>query len=432
MKKVYIAMSADIIHPGHLNIIKIARELGEVTVGLLTDEAVASYRRLPYLTYEQREIIVTNLKGVKEVIPQKSWDYTENLRKIRPHFVVHGDDWQTGIQKNSREKVIATLKEWGGELIEAKYTPGFSSKELNVSLLDIATTPETRRKRLKRLLNSKPIVRILEAHNGISALIVENITVNENGLDREFDGIWVSSLTDSTAKGKPDIELVDLTSRLGTVNDILEVTTKPLIIDGDTGGKPEHFSFAVRSYERLGVSAIIIEDKVGLKRNSLFGNDVVQTQDGIESFCEKIRIGKQAQATTDFMIIARIESLILEKGMDDAIARAKAYIKNGADGIMIHSKKNDPKEIFEFSRLYKSFEQRVPLIAVPTIYNSVKEEELADNGVNLVIYANHLLRSAYQAMEEAAKIILANHRALEADKICMPIKDILTIFPGAK
>jgi phosphoenolpyruvate phosphomutase len=432
MKKVYIAMSADIIHPGHLNIIKLARELGEVTVGLLTDEAIASYRRLPYLTYEQREIIVTNIKGVKEVIPQKSGDYTENLLLIRPDYVVHGDDWQTGIQKNAREGVIATLKAWGGQLVEPKYTPGFSSRDLNASLLEIATTPEIRRKRLKRLIDSKPIVRILEAHNGISALIVENTAVNENGIDREFDGIWVSSLTDSTAKGKPDIELVDLTSRLGTVNDMLEVTTKPIIIDGDTGGKPEHFSFAVRSYERLGISAIIIEDKIGLKKNSLFGNDVPQTQDGKENFCVKISTGKQAQATSDFMIIARIESLILGKGMEDAVERAQAYIRAGADGIMIHSRSADGAEVFEFAKLYKSLSSRVPLIVVPTTFNQVIEEDLADAGVNIVIYANHLLRSAYMAMDETARLILAHHRSKETDRICMQIKDILTLIPGGK
>jgi phosphoenolpyruvate phosphomutase / 2-hydroxyethylphosphonate cytidylyltransferase len=432
MKKVYVAMSADIIHPGHLNIIRHARELGEVTVGLLTDEAVATYRRLPYLTYEQREIIITNIKGVKEVIPQHSVDYTENLLKIRPDYVVHGDDWQTGIQKEAREKVIATLREWGGQLVEPKYTSGFSSRELNASLLDIATTPEIRRKRLRRLINSKPIVKILEAHNGISALIVENACVNEDNGDREFDGIWVSSLTDSAAKGKPDIELVDLTSRLSTVNDILEVTTKPLIIDGDTGGKPEHFSFSVRSYERLGVSAIIIEDKIGLKKNSLFGNEVPQTQDDIESFCAKIRIGKQAQATSDFMIIARVESLILEKGMSDAIARAQAYIRAGADGIMIHSKMPNADEVLGFAKKFKLFENRVPLVVVPTTFNQVSEEELAAAGINIVIYANHLLRSAYQAMDHTARLILANHRSKEADGICMPIRDILTLIPGGK
>jgi phosphoenolpyruvate mutase len=432
MKKVYVAMSADIIHPGHLNIIKLARDLGEVIVGLLTDEAVATYRRLPYLTYEQREIIITNIKGVKEVIPQNSGDYTENLLLIKPDFVVHGDDWQSGIQKGVRERVIETLKAWGGQLIEPRYTPGFSSHELNASLLDIATTPEIRRKRLKRLINSKPIVRILEAHNGISALIVENTSVNENGISREFDGMWVSSLTDSTAKGKPDIELVDLTSRLTTVNDILEVTTKPIIIDGDTGGKPEHFPFVVRSYERLGVSAIIIEDKIGLKKNSLFGNDVAQTQDNMEDFSAKIVIGKQAQATSDFMIIARIESFILGKGLDDALSRAACYIRAGADGIMIHSREADGCEIFEFAKRYKSFLDRVPLIVVPTTFNRVTEEELADAGVNIVIYANHLLRSAYQAMNQAANLILTHHRSSEADGICLPIKDIITLIPGGK
>ena len=433
MKKVvYVAMSADFIHPGHLNIISTAREYGEVIVGLLTDEAIATYKKLPYLTYDQREVIIKNIKGVSKVIPQKTCDYTENLLKIRPDYVVHGDDWHTGVQKNIRENVISTISEWGGQLIEPEYTPGFSSRVLNNGLLSIATTPEIRLKRLGRLLKSKPIVRIIEAHNGVSSIIAEHVKVQEANHIREFDGIWISSLTDSTAKGKPDIELVDLTSRLNTVNDILEVTTKPIIIDGDTGGKPEHFVFTVRSYERLGVSAIIIEDKIGLKKNSLFGTEVAQTQDTIEEFSKKIHIGKQAQMTEDFMIIARIESLILNAGMDDALKRAEAYIKAGADGIMIHSRSKKPDEILKFCKQYKFFSNKVPLVVVPTAFCTITEEELIDANVSIVIYANHLLRSAYKAMEKTAKSILKNHRAYEAEEMCMSIKEILTLIPGGK
>jgi phosphoenolpyruvate mutase len=432
MKKVYVAMSADIIHPGHLNIINIARKLGHVIVGLLSDKAIGSYKRLPYLNYEQRETIIKNIKGVEEVIPQETRDYTDNLRKIKPDYVVHGDDWQAGVQKDVRGKVIETLKEWGGELVETSYTPGFSSGAMNLSLLDIATTPEIRRIRLKRLINAKPIVRILEAHNGISALIAEHTKVHEKERETEFDGIWISSLTDSTAKGKPDIELVDLTSRLNTVNDILDVTTKPLIIDCDTGGKPEHFSFIVRAYERLGVSAIIIEDKIGLKKNSLFGTEVAQTQDTIEGFSTKITIGKKARITDDFMIIARIESLILEAGMDDALMRAKAYIEAGADGIMIHSKKSKPDEILEFAGAFSRFKEKVPLVVVPTTYNYITEDELGSAGISIVIYANHLLRSAYMAMKKTAELILIHHRGLESERMCIPIREILELIPGGK
>jgi len=430
MKKVYVAMSVDFIHPGHLNIIKTARELGQVTIGLLTDKAIASYKRLPYLSYDQRKIIMENINGISNVIPQKSCDYTENLLLLKPDYVVHGDDWRTGILKETRTKVIQTISKWGGKLIEPAYTPGFSARLMNQNILDLATTPEIRRKRLRRLLNSKPIVRILEAHNGLSALIGEHTQISDDQQMREFDGIWISSLTDSTAKGKPDIEIVDLTSRLNTLNDILEVTTKPIIIDGDTGGRPEHFSFTVRSYERLGVSAIIIEDKVGLKKNSLFGTDVPQTQSSINDFCKKINIGKQSQKTDDFMIIARIESLILKAGMNDAIKRAESYIKAGADGIMIHSKEKTPDEILEFCKKYQKFSQKVPLIVVPTTYCMITEEELIDNNINIVIYANHLIRSAYSAMKKTARLILKHHRALEAEELCMPIKDILTLIPG--
>jgi phosphoenolpyruvate phosphomutase len=430
MKKVYVGMSADLIHPGHLNIIKEAAKLGEVTIGLLTDSAIASYKRLPYLEFEQRKVIVENIKGVAKVIPQLTLDYRPNLEELKPDFVVHGDDWKDGIQKGVRQQVIDTLKKWGGELVEVKYTEGISSTHLNNALKEVGTTPDIRLKRLRRLISSKKIVRIIEAHNGLTGLIVENTKVNVDGEVREFDGMWASSLTDSTSKGKPDIEAVDITARVSNINDLVEVTTKPIIFDGDTGGKIEHFVFTVRTLERLGVSAVIIEDKVGLKKNSLFGTDVEQNQDSIEGFCEKIKAGKNAQVTNDFMIIARIESLILQAGMEDALARAQAYIEAGVDGIMIHSKEKKPDEILEFCSKYKSFNRRVPLVVVPSSFDTVYESELADAGVNVVIYANQLLRSAYPAMLNTAKQILTYQRAYESKDNLMPIKEILTLIPG--
>ena len=430
--KVYVGMSADMIHPGHLNIIKEANKLGDVIIGLLTDKAIAGYKRLPTLKYEQRKIIIESIKGVSEVVPQNELDYAPNLRQLKPDFVVHGDDWKKGIQQQTRQKVIDTLAEWGGKLHEVPYTKGISSTQLNQSLKEVGTTPEIRMERLRRLLESKPIVTVMEAHNGLTGLIVENIDVEVEGRKKEFDAMWLSSLTDSTAKGKPDIEAVDVTSRLHGLNDILEVTTKPIIYDGDTGGIPEHFVFTVKKLERLGVSAVIIEDKTGLKKNSLFGTDVPQTQDTIENFCHKIQEGKKAQVTKSFMIIARIESLILKQGIDDAITRAKAYIEAGADGIMIHSKEKNGEEILEFCKRYSKFEKRAPLVAVPSSYNHMYEKELADAGVNIVIYANHLLRSAYPAMVDVAKSILTNERSLEANDQCMSIKEILNLIPGTK
>jgi len=429
MKKVYVGMSADLVHPGHLNIINEAKKYGEVIIGLLTDEAIASYKRLPFLTYEQRKIIIENIKGVKEVVPQETLDYVPNLKKIKPDYVVHGDDWCTGIQKETRERVIQTLKEWDGKLVEIPYTKGISSTQLNNALREIGITPEIRRKKLKRLIRNKPMVRILEAHNGLTGLIVEKTNIKIGNNIKEFDGMWISSLTDSTAKGKPDIEYVDLTSRLRTIEEILEVTTKPLIIDGDSGGLPEHFVFKVRSLERLGVSAVIIEDKIGLKRNSLFGAGAGQTQDTIENFSYKISQGKRALVTNDFMIIARIESLILKKGLEDALKRAKAYIDAGSDAIMIHSKEEDPAGILDFCKEYKKFTKKVPIVVVPTTYNQITEDELIEAGVNVVIYANHLLRSAYPAMEKVAKSILMNNRSYEASKYCLPVKDIITMIP---
>ncbi len=431
-KTVYVGMSADLIHPGHLNIIKEASMLGVVTIGLLTDKAIASYKRLPALKYEQRKIVVESIKGVSKVVPQNELDYTNNLIELKPNYVVHGDDWKNGVQQKTRQNVIDTLKQWGGELYEVPYTKGISSTQLIQSIKEIGTTPEVRMSKLRRLIDAKSIVKVMEAHNGLTGLIVENAFVNKDGAKREFDAMWLSSLTDSTAKGKPDIEAVDVTSRLHGLNDILEVTTKPIIYDGDTGGIPEHFVFTVRTLERLGVSAVIIEDKTGLKKNSLFGTDVAQTQDTIEKFCEKISAGKRAQVTKDFMIIARIESLILNQGNDDAIKRAKAYIGAGADAIMIHSKEKDGEEIMEFCNRYKKIDGNVPLVAVPSSYNHFTEQQLSDAGVNIVIYANHLLRSAYPAMMETAESILKNERSLEVDDKCMSIKEILNLIPGTK
>lgn len=432
MKKVYVGMSADLIHPGHINIIKEATKLGEVTVGLLTDKAIASYKRLPFLTYEQREAVIEQIKGVEHVVPQKTLDYTSNLREIKPDYVVHGDDWGSGVQAGTRQKVVDALNEWGGKLIEVPYTPGISSTQLNNDLKAIGTTPNIRLRTLGRLIAAKPFVRVLEVHNGLTGLIVENLKIEQDGASREFDCMWSSSLTDSTAKGKPDIEAVDMTSRMATVNSIFEVTTKPMIFDADTGGRPEHFAFTVKSLERLGVSAVIIEDKVGLKKNSLFGTGVPQTQDSIDNFCNKIRVGKEAQVTGDFMIIARIESLILEKGLDDAIERAIAYIEAGADSIMIHSKKKEPEEIFEFCKQYNELSNRVPLVVVPSSYNKVYEDDLVDAGVNIIIYANQLLRSAYPAMVSTAESILRHGRSFECNENCMSINEILGLIPSTK
>ena len=429
-KLVYIGMSADLIHQGHLNIIHVGLKLGEVTIGLLTDEAIAGYKRLPLIAFNERKLIVENLKGVAKVIPQNTLDYVPNLIELKPDFVIHGNDWKTGVQKEVRQRVIDTLAEWGGELVEPNYTEGISSTDLISAVKAQGITPGKRMKTLRRLIGVKPIVRILEAHNGLTGLIAEKTQIKKDGRTIEFDGIWESSLTDSTAKGKPDTELVDFSSRFSTIEEILEVTTKPMIVDGDTGGRIDHFKFRVKTLERLGVSAIIIEDKIGDKRNSLFGTTVPQEQDSIDHFSQKIHEGKKSQVTEEFMIIARVESLILQKGMVDALERTRAYIKAGADGIMIHSKNKDGKEIIEFCNHFKKFDQRVPLIVVPSTYAHMTENELQDLGVNVVIYANHLLRSAYPAMVNTAKSLLENSRGMEASNdYCMSIKEIITLIP---
>ena len=424
-------MSADLIHPGHLSIIEVARELGDVTIGLLTDEAIASYKRLPFMSYEQRKIVIENIRGVTNVIPQTTLDYTHNLLDVRPDYVVHGDDWKDGIQSPVRDRVIEVLKQWGGELVEPKYTEGISSTQLNTVMRDIGTTPEIRMRRFRRLLASSPVVRILEVHSGLTALIVENTKIIHKERELEFDGMWISSLTDSVAKGKPDNGLVDLTSRLSTIEEALEGTTKPLIFDGDTGGLAEHFVFTVRTLERLGVSAVVIEDKEGLKQNSLYGTDVPQSQAAPEIFGRKIAAGKKAQITEDFSIIARIESLILGAGIEDALNRARIYIDSGADAIMIHSRAETPDEVLEFCKYYVEITNRVPLVVAPTTYNETSEEELIGAGIQVIIYANHLLRSSYPSMVRTAESILRHGRSKEAEEFCMPIADCLALIPQA-
>lgn len=432
-KTVYLGMIADIMHPGLINIINEGAKYGEVIVGLFTDRAIATHKRLPYLSYEQRKNVVENIRGVSRVIPQDEWSYIPNLKKIKPDYIIHGDDWCEGPSQHLRDEVYQLMKEQGGRVIEIPYTKGITSSGLASELNKIGTTPDLRRKTLRRLLAAKPIVRILESHCGLTGLIIEHTSVQVGDVKREFDGMWASSLTDSTSKGKPDIEAVDLTTRLHDLNDTLECTTKPIIFDGDTGGKVEHFGFMVRTLERLGVSAVIVEDKVGLKQNSLFGTDAVQTQDTIEGFCTKIHAGKQAQITDDFMIIARIESLIAGKPVEDALERAYAYVNAGADGIMIHSRNKDGEDIHEFCTRFREHDSHTPIVVVPTTFNHITEDEFAEWGVNIVIYANHMLRSAYPAMVNCAKSILEHGRCQEASAdYCMPIKEILTLIPGTK
>lgn len=429
MKTVYMSFSTDMLHSGHIAIIEKAAALGQLTIGVLTDQVIASYKRYPLLSYEERVNMLQSIRGVYRTVEQNSLSYADNLRKLRPDYVVHGDDWKSGVQKPIRDEVVSILNEYGGELVEYPYSNDERYRALEQRSREHLSIPDIRRGRLRDLLAMKPTVSILEAHSGITGLIAENTVVVKEGKAFQFDGMWVSSLCDSTAKGKPDIELVDMSSRLRTIDDIMEVTTKPIILDGDTGGLIEHFVYNIKTLERMGVSAVIIEHKTGLKKNSLFGTEVAQTQDCIEHFCEKIAAGKRALKTKEFMLIARIESLILERGMADALKRAFAYVAAGADGIMIHSRKKSPEEIFEFCERFREKDPVTPIVVVPTSFNTVTEEEFAQRGINIVIYANQLTRSAFPAMQKAARTILENHRAKEADDLCMPIKDILTLIP---
>ena len=428
-RTVYMCFASDIIHGGHIKIIRRAQRLGKLVIGVLSDEAVASYKRFPLVPEAERMRLFENIAGVSKVVEQRTLSYRENLEKYHPDIVVHGDDWCTGFQQPVRDEVVSILASYGGKLVEYPYSHDEKYRELQRRERAELAMPDMRRGRLRRLLDVKGLVTVMEAHDGLTGLIVENTVVHENGGARQFDAMWLSSLCDSTAKGKPDIELVDMTSRFRTIDDIMEVTTKPIIFDGDTGGLTEHFVYTVRSLERMGVSMVIIEDKTGLKKNSLFGTEVVQTQDTIENFCAKIRAGKKAQRTQEFMICARIESLILEQGMEDALTRAFAFVEAGADAIMIHSRKKDPSEIQEFIEKFRAKDSTTPIVLVPTSFNSVTEEEWKKRGANIIIYANQLMRAEVPAMQKAAEIILKNHRAEECDEMLMPFKEIIRLIP---
>lgn len=430
-KTVYIAISSDILHKGQLNVIDVGAKLGDVTIGLLTDESIATYKRLPVIDWESRKALVEHLAEVKSVVAQHSLSYADNLRVLKPDYVIHGDDWRSGTQSMVRDEVVKILAEYGGELVEVPYTDGICGSDIERAMRPIINTTELRRAKLRRLLSLRPYIRAMEVSNGLSALIVENVkSVDQKTMSvREYDAFWVSSLCDSTFKGKPDIELVDWSSRMETIDEIMEVSTKPIIVDGDTGGRIEHFKYTVKTLERAGVSAVIIEDKTGLKQNSLFGTDAVQVLDDPRAFAEKINAGKRAQVTRDFMIIARLESLIAGVGIDDALERAKVYLEAGADGIMIHSRHSDGEEIRAFMRRFREYSADIPVVMVPTSYNHLYEQELNEIGANVIIHANHLLRSAYPAMLDTAQRILDAGRSKEVDDQIMSIKEVLRLIP---
>lgn len=428
MKQVYTCFCTDVIHKGHRNILTQAAKYGEVTVGVLSDRATLKYNRFPTVSFEERMDMVRRLPEVSNVVVQDEIMYDQVISHLRPDYVVHGDNWIHSPVSAIREHVIALLQKYGGELIEIPYTYDSSVKKIDNQIIEKLAMPEFRRGRLKRQIAMGGIIKAIEAHSGLTGLIAEKTVVASQGELSQFDAMWISSLCDSTARGKPDIELVDNSDRLQTIDEIMDVTTKPIILDGDTGGMIEHFVYNIRTWERMGVSAVVIEDKVGLKKNSLFGTEVEQTQADVEEFCKKIQSGKEVQRSEDFMIIARIESLILEKGMQDALTRAFAYVEAGADGIMIHSRRESPDEILMFCDRFREVYSNIPLVVVPTSFHSITEQELEDHGVNIVIYANQLTRSAFPVMQETARDILRYHRALEVDKRLMSIKDIITLI----
>jgi phosphoenolpyruvate phosphomutase len=430
-KTVFVVMSAEIFHPGHLNIIKVARDLGEVTVGLATDRFNARYKRLTLMSYEDRKAIVENINGVKNVIAQDTLDLAPILRELRPDYFVHGDDWKFGPLKAVRQQVLEVMQEWGGVLVEPPYTEGISSTKLNAAWRSIGATPETRIRHFRRMLEFQPVVRLLEVHNSLSGIIIERTLVEGNERDKEFDGMWYSDLTDSLAKGKPNSSFVDLTSRINTIHGILESTTKPLIVEAGNGGITEHFVSTVKTLERLGVSAVVIADKVGYEGAvfSLNGNEPVQ--EDVNDFARKIASGKKTQVNKDFSIITQINSLVMHEDVENALRRARVYIEAGVDALMIHSNVETLTDFFEFCRSYRNLEDKVPLLAAIPARSSLDEDQLISAGVQFIVYPDQLLRAAYTSMLNAAKTLLIQARASDVDELYAPISEICDFVPGA-
>ncbi len=427
--EVYVSMTMEILHNGHLKILKEARRHGRVTVGLLTDQALENKKALPLLSFEQRREILEALDCVDEVIAQDTWGFDAVLDRHKPKVFVHGDKWDGPLQ-GMRERVIAKLESYGGQFVELPYSHEFDTGNIAPQMTAALASPYARQKAFRRLLQSHRLVRLLEAHSPLAALIGENMQVEREGKTLQFDGFWSSSLTDSTEMGLPDIEALDMSRRFQNIDEIFEVTTKPLVMDADTGGKPEHFELRARTMERMGIAAAIIEDKTGLKKNSLLGTDVPQTQATVEQFCEKIQAGIEGQKYNGMMIIARLESLILGKGVDDALMRAEAYVAAGAGAVMIHSKETEPDEVFAFTGQFRQTHPTIPIVVVPSSYNRVMDHELQAHGVKVIIYANHMLRASYKAMDKVARAILANGRTAEIEDDIISIKQILKLIPG--
>ena len=418
-KTVYVGITGDMIHPGIINIIQQGAKYGRLIVGLLSNEAIATHKRIPYLTFEQRKAVIENIKGVSEVVPQEDWSYVPNLLKLKPDYIIHGDDWKTNYLKGIREEVFDVMKKIGGEVIEIPYTKGINSSQLFESTTNNGITAVQRLKSLRQLMNYKPIIRIMEANSGLSGLIIENLKIEkEDGIQR-FDGIFIN-LLDSNPSGVSEQESSNFMLKLNTVTDILECTTRPIIYGGYTSDNYENITFTIEKLELMGISAIIIEDK--FKNTQELCNE--------EEFCLKIKEGKKAQINPDFMIIAGIEELILGKSMDDALKKALASIKAGADGILISSNQKNGDDIKEFCSKLRKENKNIPIVLIPTTYNQFTEKELGEWGANIIIYADYLKKVTYPAMKKCAETILKSERSLEVNEMCMPIKEILNLIPG--
>ncbi len=406
-KTVYVGMSADLVHPGHINLLREAASLGRVTVGLLTDRAISSYKRMPFLTFEQRRAVIEHIAFVTAVVPQDTLDYTDNLRLLRPDFVVHGDDWRNGVQAQTRRRVLDVLREWGGTLVEPPYTEGISSTALRMAAMDIGFAPGVRQRRLRRMLDCKPLVRVMQAHDGLSAHIVDRLEETTQGAPREYDAIWVDSLAGAPIRGKPDPLPFDLSSRLVTLHEILDATTKPLICNAGGAGHAAGVTAAVRTLERIGVSAIVIDTEVTDRRAVPAMAASAPPQDDMAAFIREIAAARDARVTPDFMIIARINDRTRDCGADRMMARAAAGVDAGADAVMCDSDPVNPDGIFDLCRRYRRLMNGHPLLVGLSGTEGLQEHDLASAGASMVVYTDTLLRAAREAMISAASQVLS-------------------------
>jgi len=422
-KTVYVGMVGDMLHVGHINILKTAARLGRVTVGVLTDRAVVGYKRLPLLAFEDRVRVVESIADVAAVVPQKTLSYVENLRALRPDYVVHGDDWRYGDQvSRARAEVIATLGEWGGELVEVAYTKGISSTAIHRSGAADALFSGTRQGRLRRLLAAKPTLRIVEAHSGLSAKIAAEVRGPDGATG--FDAVWQSGLTDAIHRGKSDGGAVDRGRRLQAVEEILDAGPLPLIYDGRAAGRPETVFDLTRALDKAGVSALCLGDRSDPDRTGpeMSPAETVAQIEAVRAACP----------TGAVMAISRIVVAAPGNGgsgaLDRALDRALALLEAGSDAVMFDSAADTAEPILDIAARLRRQRRDVPLFAAQSDRWGAPIHRFENAGIDAVVYETHLLRATVAPMRRAATALLAEGTGPAPD--LTPLPELRGLFPS--